>query len=209
MKLDNVLVNYGQNDARFTDVQLSDCGAAYHVNHKYAKECSIIGAPVWRSPEAILQLPVGWNTATDIWSFGLCVSIISVYYCSFGPNDDCQLIALIYGGDFHIQAPPGTPYSSEEYDLKVLERQFKLFGPFPAKYQELVHNNENIQTIVVHLYDSIPQKDRGQFSHISQKEMSIRDKHFIGKIMKLDPRDRPTARELLQDQWFKEVEEQE
>jgi serine/threonine protein kinase len=81
-----------------------------------------------------------------------------------------------------------------------------LFGPFPAKYQELVQNNENIQIIIVHLYDSIPQKDRNQFSRISQKEMSTQDKDFIGKIMKLDPRDRPTARELLQDNWFDEAE---
>lgn len=116
-------------------------------------------------------------------------------------------MALIYGGDFHIQAPPGTPFGSDEYELKILERQFKLFGPFPAKYQELVQNNENIQTIVIHLYDSIPQNDRNLFSRISQKEMSIRDKEFVGKIMKLDPRDRPTARELLQDNWFDEVEE--
>ena len=83
VKLDNVLVNYGQGDARFTDVQLGDCGGTYHIDHRYPKECSVIGAPMWRSPEAILQLPVGWTTATDIWSFGLCVSILSACYKGF------------------------------------------------------------------------------------------------------------------------------
>jgi hypothetical protein len=34
-----------------------------------------------------------------------------------------------------------------------------------------------------------------------------RDKQFVEKIMKVDPRDRPTAGELLQDQRFTEVEE--
>ncbi len=75
VKLDNVFVNYGQSDMRFTDVQLGDCGGAYHVDHEYAKTCSVIGNAMWRSPEAIVQLPVGWTTATDIWSFGLCVSM--------------------------------------------------------------------------------------------------------------------------------------
>jgi len=34
-----------------------------------------VGAPVWSSPEVILEMP--WNTATDIWSFGtvVCVKI--------------------------------------------------------------------------------------------------------------------------------------
>ena len=30
------------------------------------------------------------------------------------------------------------------------------------------------------------------------------DRTFICKIMKLDSRDRPTAQELLQDEWFQE-----
>lgn len=29
-------------------------------------------------------------------------------------------------------------------------------------------------------------------------------RRFLGRIMKLDPRDRPTAKELLQDEWFEE-----
>src|ERR1700722_390812 len=82
VKLDNVLVNYGQDGVRFTDVQLSDYGSAYHVDHKYAKGAALIGAPIWRSPEVMLQLPSGWNTATDIWSFGLCVRLD----CSESPS---------------------------------------------------------------------------------------------------------------------------
>lgn len=75
LRLDNVLVNYNRGDTqlRFTDVELGDCGSATHINHKFAKDAAPIGAPIWRSPEAMLQLPSGWNTSTDIWSFGLCV----------------------------------------------------------------------------------------------------------------------------------------
>ena len=80
MKLDNVLVNYGQGDIRFTEVALADCGSAYHIDHEYAKCAAPTGAPVWRSPEIMLQLPSGWNTATDIWSFGLCVRLPVDWY---------------------------------------------------------------------------------------------------------------------------------
>jgi len=84
VKLDNVLVNYNQGDTqlRFTDVELGDCGSATSVDHEFAKNSVPIGAPIWRSPEAMLQLPSGWNTATDIWSFGLCVRPTKLSYRS-------------------------------------------------------------------------------------------------------------------------------
>lgn len=34
------------------------------------------------------------------------------------------------------------------------------------------------------------------------EELSKEDRDFIVKMMKLDPRDRLTAKELLQDEWF-------
>jgi len=34
-------------------------------------------------------------------------------------------------------------------------------------------------------------------------ELARPDRYFIAEMMKMDPRDRPTARELLQDAWFK------
>ena len=32
----------------------------------------------------------------------------------------------------------------------------------------------------------------------------MKDKEFIGRIMKMDWRDRPTTKELLEDEWFQE-----
>lgn len=73
IKLDNILVNYrqGQGDIRFTDVQLADCGNTVPADSAYAKDGYMIGAPIWRSPEAHLR--TGWGTSTDIWSFGALV----------------------------------------------------------------------------------------------------------------------------------------
>ena len=71
VKLDNVLVNYREGDIRFSDVQLSDLGSTYLADSKYAQAGTPVGAPMWTSPEVIMETP--WNTATDIWSFGTVV----------------------------------------------------------------------------------------------------------------------------------------
>ena len=42
------------------------------------------------------------------------------------------------------------------------------------------------------------------FARAGDKQLTKEDKIFILKIMRLDPRDRPTARQLLDDEWFKQ-----
>jgi serine/threonine protein kinase len=71
VKLDNVLVNYREGGIRFSDVQLGDLGGACPADSEHAKGGTSIGAPMWTSPEVIMETP--WNTATDIWSFGTVV----------------------------------------------------------------------------------------------------------------------------------------
>jgi hypothetical protein len=44
------------------------------------------------------------------------------------------------------------------------------------------------------------------FPRTTEREVTKKDKDFIGKIMMLDWRDRLTARELLEDGWWKEGE---
>ncbi|KAE9973522.1 hypothetical protein EG327_009040 [Venturia inaequalis] len=187
VKLDNILVNYGHaNPAiRFTDVQLADCGATYHVDSEVAKSCTTVGAPIWRSPEIIMGLPVGWNTATDIWSYGLC------------------LIALIYGDNFHILRPPrGITVDHDDYDFHIMVQQFKLFGPLPDKFDELLQGNENNIMMAEWLVGNVPKEEWSLFSRVSETELPSRDRDFICRIMRMDPRDRPTANELLNDPWF-------
>lgn len=43
------------------------------------------------------------------------------------------------------------------------------------------------------------------FKRITTKEIPPADKVLLLKIMKLDPRDRPTAEALLEDEWFNET----
>lgn len=75
IKPDNVLVNYTQGDIRFAEVELADCGSTVPNDSAYAKDHDMIGASVWRSPEAMLQ--IGWDTPTDIGSLGTMASFKS------------------------------------------------------------------------------------------------------------------------------------
>jgi hypothetical protein len=54
----------------------------------------------------------------------------------------------------------------------------------------------------------IPQAKTTSFSRITDREVIKKDKDFISRIMKLDWRDRPTARELLEDEWWADEDEQ-
>ncbi|KAE9972306.1 hypothetical protein EG328_005085 [Venturia inaequalis] len=190
VKLNNVLVNYAspkndQADIRFTDVELADVGSSYPTDHKYAKKGVCIGAPIWRSPEVLLELP--WNTSTDIWSFGVC------------------LITLIYGAGFDIFTPREVRFGDEAYEINILMQQFKYFGPFRPKFAELFEGGgaeEELTAVIQYVFDNVPVSERRPFSQVRACEVSREDREFVCKIMKLDPRDRPTAKELLQDKWF-------
>ena len=73
VKPSNVFVNYKEGDVRFSTVQLGDLGGTIPADSKHAKGGVPVGAPMWSSPEVIMETP--WNTATDIWSFGTMVRL--------------------------------------------------------------------------------------------------------------------------------------
>lgn len=54
---------------------------------------------------------------------------------------------------------------------------------------------------------AVPPEKLKPFKFIGEREICDADKRFVLKMMKLDPRDRPTARELLGDEWFTESSE--
>ncbi|KAJ9244965.1 hypothetical protein DTO169E5_1346 [Paecilomyces variotii] len=179
IKPDNILINYGQGHERFTNIQIADCGSTVHWDSPYAKDCDLIGAPIWRSPEA--QLRIRWDISTDIWSFG------------------ALLITLLYGDNFFL-FKPNVPATHAEYELKILQRQCEFFGPFPLTYREICPREK--LNILAYIMQSVPPENKKPFSRITEREVSKEDKEFILKIMKLDPRERPSAAELLRDKWF-------
>jgi serine/threonine protein kinase len=110
-----------------------------------------------------------------------------------------QLITLLYGGNFFI-FKPDVPADHDDYELKILQRQCEFFGPFPLTYREICPQEK--LNALAYIMQSIPPERRKPFSRISEQEISKEDKEFVLKVMKLDPRDRPSAAELLQDKWF-------
>lgn len=54
---------------------------------------------------------------------------------------------------------------------------------------------------------TIAQKKKTSFIQVTEKEVTKRDNIFISKMMKLDWRDPPTAKELLEDDWWKNDDE--
>ncbi|OAA67105.1 Protein kinase-like domain protein [Niveomyces insectorum RCEF 264] len=183
VKLDNIFVNYGTEGERFGDVQLGDCGGVVAEASAFAKDGHVIGADFTRSPEATFQL--AWGTATDIWSFGNAI------------------LSLIYGGGFHLFNPgvEGIKRGDDGYELTVLKRMHKFFGPFPQSYEDF-NDQDTIRIINFVNHFEVPTKP---FTQITPREVPGADKQFLLKIMKLDPRDRPTAGQLLQDEWFTET----
>lgn len=96
--------------------------------------------------------------------------------------------------------PVTVPYGHEEYGVEVLKQQFRYFGPWPGKYEE-VSGPETVRAIQYIMHE-IPRPETKPFRMITEREVSRKDNEFIRKIMMMDWRDRPTARMLLEDEWF-------
>lgn len=97
--------------------------------------------------------------------------------------------------------PPGADQEAEEYPMQVLMRQIIHFGPVPRSYMEITDDDQQLVlgSLQQHISD---EKMYRPFARACDKEVTMEDRAFIVKIMKLDPRDRPTAKELLRDDWF-------
>lgn len=79
-------------------------------------------------------------------------------------------------------------------------KQHQFCGPFPLSYKEIA--DDETLAILTYVMRGVPPEKMKPFRLITEREISKEDKTFILKIMKLDPRDRPTAKELLQNEWF-------
>ncbi|KFX97766.1 hypothetical protein O988_04689 [Pseudogymnoascus sp. VKM F-3808] len=186
IKPDNILVDYDREHSRISTARLADLGNAVPIDSEYARDGFPIGAPIFRSPEAALQIP--WGCATDIWSLGT------------------TLISLIWGLNWHIFKPSVSP-DHEDYELEIMMKHCQYFGPYPLSYQEIADLDK--QSVLAHIMNTVGGATSGKDSRkpfylIREKEISREDRAFLGRMMRLDPRDRPTARELLRDEWFED-----
>ena len=66
-------MNYGSGESRFSEIKLADCGGAVSIESEFARDGVPTGTSLFRAPEVHLEIP--WNTAADIWSFGVTASL--------------------------------------------------------------------------------------------------------------------------------------
>lgn len=182
---------------RFKDVQVADFGSTISEESSYALDGDAIGTLIFRSPEAHIQMR--WGTATDIWSFGAMVGSFKMLLKQKTDIGRIQLISLIYGEGFHIFRPD-VSIDHDDYDLKILMKHHQCFGPFPVSYEEIA--DQERLAVLVWVMEGCTKETLKPFRQTTEKEISRQDREFICKIMRLDPRDRPTAAQLLQDKWF-------
>ncbi|KAK2026699.1 hypothetical protein LX32DRAFT_622157 [Colletotrichum zoysiae] len=142
----------------------------------------LIGAAFTRSPEAMLQL--SWGTPTDVWSFGNAI------------------LSLVHGGGYHHFDPgwEGVKPEDEDYEMTVLKRMYHSFGPFPPSIADILDPGS---FEIVHFLNrqGPPQRPLQRWS---TKEIPSADNEFLRRVLRLDPRDRPTVEEILVDEWFAE-----
>ena len=114
-----------------------------------------------------------------------------------------QVISLLYGEGFHIFKPDvPVDHEQEDYEVRILMKLCQCFGPFPKSYVEIA-DDARLQ-VMIWIMDNCPRETLRPFHLTTAREICQVDKEFVLRMMKLDPRDRPTAQELLGDQWFRQ-----
>jgi len=120
---------------RFSGVQLGDLGGSYPADSKWAREGTPVGAPMWSSPEVIME--TRWNTATDIWSFG---TVVCFERWLENNNDlNANLQTLLAADQSHIRReiqpvpPRHGPLRPRRVRLGDSEETVPLLRPVSAK----------------------------------------------------------------------------
>ncbi|PMD33420.1 hypothetical protein L207DRAFT_589783 [Hyaloscypha variabilis F] len=103
--------------------------------------------------------------------------------------------------------PKDATADDEEYMIHIIIRQLAHFSPVPKSYVDLIPREDGdrwsiLASATQYIKDN--QKQR-PFKLIEDDCLTEEDREFLLKVMKLDPRDRPTTRQLLQDKWLSGV----
>ena len=98
-------------------------------------------------------------------------------------------------------SPLDVDEQDEIYHVMILMLQCAYFGPFPDKYVQFSDDltSEYFQGIE----GLVAQRGgRTRYRNTLRTLLSGETVDFLDGFMKLDPRDRPSAQVLLQDQWL-------
>jgi len=97
-----------------------------------------------------------------------------------------------------MPGPKDAGPDDEAYPNHVVVKRIDFFGPVPLSYSDFLPKGEARWEIIGDTTQySIDHQKWKPFAQAEDKELAKEYRTFICKIMKLGPRDRPTAKERL------------
>lgn len=194
VKPDNILANLSWTpQKRFKEVKLADLGFITPSQKSHSLDLRPYNN-AFRSPELLLDAP--FDASTDIWSLG------------------ATLISLARGRKQNIF---GTMNSSV---LSILQRQTNWFGMPPERLKGFIVTGPLQDEYLFPTNPALGLNDRlYKGGHIARRmyeslnkyqsldaefvqDLAEGDVKFTKRMMKVDPSERPSADELLKDDWI-------
>jgi serine/threonine-protein kinase SRPK3 len=174
----------GPDNLLALNVALSDWGVSSWT-HKHL--CNLITPVLLRSPEVLIGAE--WDSKTDIWNLGAIV--VEIMEC--------------------VRVFDGRSRDSNEYDVKNhLHEIVDIFGRFPQSL--LARGNQWFVHEVFNEDGTVKDKEPMQRGQLDDQISSLegQDKtnfmNMLRNMMMIDPQQRKSARELLDEPWLKDVE---
>ncbi|POS69497.1 hypothetical protein DHEL01_v212109 [Diaporthe helianthi] len=195
VKPDNILVDWAydsQGQPRVEKVALGDFDLALRlVDEQPLRAPHAVGNVMWRSPEG--QSGKGVAKASDIYSLGLV--------CIYGLGGGSMLI--LDDGTIQQLKENGMPPEQE-----IVVRHFMYFGPLPDGL--LRHVNDENWTTLFRAASEIAETEAAEDPDCRFERWSVGDaahltseaKNMIIKMVRLDPTQRPSIDEVLNDPWW-------
>ncbi|CCM06689.1 uncharacterized protein FIBRA_08976 [Fibroporia radiculosa] len=178
------LPNFGlQEDMSNINICLVDYGetASAEQEHTHPSQPTLL-----RAPEVVVGYP--WSTAVDIWSIG----------------------GLVF--EFLIGNPFFALYETDSVSLEdsLLRRMIEHIGPFPPHLLEKGTRRDeyfDAEGTLIRVKEFRPQsiEDCLKIYNILDSADIAPAAAFIRRCLTMDPEKRPTAKELLEDEWLKDA----
>ncbi|KAL9595433.1 MAG: hypothetical protein Q9219_006450 [cf. Caloplaca sp. 3 TL-2023] len=172
IKPENIVVDVDQNK-NIGRIALIDLAESITIepttDHPYSHA-------IYRAPEGLFGLP--WTTKVDIWSLGTLI------------------MEGLSGAKFFSAL--GIKEDEDIYDTIIFMLQSAYFGPFPTSYMEL--SDQMDMEVLDAIEGLVTQKGgRRRYRNTLAYRFTQQTVDFLHRVMRLDPRDRPSAEEILYD----------
>jgi hypothetical protein len=111
------------------------------------------------------------------------------------------MLSLLFGNNYHA-FEPDIPEDDPDYLLHVLLKYYRILGPWPASLEDFA---DSIRIgVMAHVADMSPRETLRLLAWVEDGEIDEQDRRFLLRTLKLGPRDRSSARELLEEDWLLE-----